>query len=148
MEETVMQAATAAENTQKVQGETETKASAKKPKTLTPLKAAQTALNKLESELKKKAETIEKLTAEKEELEQKIAESKAQIEKMEAEETLNKLEDALFREDPRRVSSKQLMAALDIVQQLNGDLDKFEIHEVVALIQTAAKEKAQTENKE
>ena len=111
--------------------EPETEAAAgQKPQSL---KAARTALKRMESDLEKKNEQIAALRKEITELKPQIRDMKTQIEILEQEETLKKVQDAM-RTKSKRMTSTQVQAALNLVQQINGDLEHMDIDEIAGII--------------
>lgn len=105
------------------------------------LKAARSALKRMESDLDKKTEQISDLKKEISKLKPQIRNMKTQIEQLEQEETLKKVQDAM-RTKSKRMTSTQVQAALDLVQQLdNGDLEHLDIQELVGIIHKKASDK-------
>lgn len=105
------------------------------------LKAARSALKRMESDLDKKTEQISDLKKEISKLKPQIRNMKTQIEQLEQEETLKKVQDAM-RTKSKRMTSTQVQAALDLIQQLdNGDLEHLDIQELVGIIHKKASDK-------
>lgn len=104
------------------------------------LKAAHTALKRMESALEKKNEQIAALRKETMELKPQIRAMKAQIEILEQEETLKKVQDAM-RTKSKRMTSTQVQAALNLVQQISGDLEHMDIDEIAGIIHERVSDK-------
>ena len=100
----------------------------KQPKRYT-LKSARTALRRLEADLNKKTEQIAALKQEIVKLKPQIRTMSALVEQLQKEETEKKVQDAL-RMKSKHMTSSQVLTALDLVQQLNGDLEDMDIAEL------------------
>lgn len=97
------------------------------------LKSARTALRRLEADLNKKTEQIAALKQEVLKLKPQIRTMSALVEQLQKEETEKKVQDAL-RMKSKHMTSSQVLTALDLVQQLNGDLENMDIAELASLI--------------
>lgn len=106
------------------------------------LKSARTALRKMETDLAKKEELVASLKSEIVRLKKDIREMSARTDMLEKEETEKKVRDAL-RQKSKHMTSAQVLTALDLVQHLNGDLDKIDIGELASVIRTAVQDKRQ-----
>lgn len=115
----------------------------KQPKRYT-LKSARTALRRMEADLDKKTEQIAGLKKEIAELKPKIRSMSALIEQLQKAETEKKVHDA-FRMKSKHITSNQVLIALNLVQQLAGDLDDMDIDELASMIRekASAKKKGQ-----
>lgn len=111
----------------------------KQPKRYT-LKSARTALRRMEADLDKKTEQIAGLKKEIAELKPKIRAMSALIEQLQKAETEKKVHDA-FRMKSKHMTSNQVLIALNLVQQLAGDLDDMDIDELASMIRAKASDK-------
>jgi SMC interacting uncharacterized protein involved in chromosome segregation len=112
---------------------------ASEPKHYT-LKSARTALRRMEAEAEKKAEQIAALKKEITEMKPKMRAMSALIEQLEKEETEKKVHDAL-RMRSKHMTGTQVLAALDLVQQLESDLGDMDITELASMIRATVSEK-------
>ena len=67
--------------------------------------------------------------------------------KLKKEETEKKVQDAL-RMKSKHMTSSQVLTALDLVQQLNGDLEDMDIAELASLIREKASDKKKDQETE
>ncbi len=118
----------------------------KQPKRYT-LKSARTALRRLEADLNKKTEQIAALKQEIVKLKPQIRTMSALVEQLQKEETEKKVQDA-FRMKSKHMTSSQVLTALDLVQQLNGDLENMDIAELASLIREKASDKKKDQEAE
>lgn len=109
---------------------------AEKPKQYS-LKSARTALKRMETDLERKTEQVEVLKKEIAALKPEIRSMKALVKQLQQEETERKMRDA-FRMKSKHMTEDQLMKALDIVQELDGDLDDIDIDVVTKIIRAEA----------
>lgn len=107
-----------------------------KPKQYT-LKSARTALKRMESDLDRKTEQITELKKEISELKPQIRQMKTLIEQLEKAETERKVQDA-FRMKSKHMTQSQVLVALNLVQQLGGDLENIDIVELASMIRAKA----------
>lgn len=115
--------------------------SIEKPKRYT-LKSARTALRRMEADLEKKNEQIAVLKKEIADLKPQIRAMSVTVEQLEKAETERKVHDAL-RMKSKHMTGNQVLAALDLVQELNGDLEGIDIGELASVIRTAVQDKRQ-----
>lgn len=111
------------------------------------LKSARTALRRLEADLNKKTEQIAVLKQEIVKLKPQIRTMSALVEQLQKEETEKKVQDA-FRMKSKHMTSSQVLTALDLVQQLNGDLENMDIAELASLIREKASDKKKDQEAE
>ena len=111
--------------------EAETEAAAE-PKQLS-LKAARSALKRMKSDLEKKTEQVTGLKKEISDLKPQIREMTQLVEQLEIAETLKKVSDAISMKS-KRMTSAQVQAALNLVQQINGDLEHMDVDEIAGII--------------
>lgn len=111
------------------------------------LKSARTALRRLEADLNKKTEQIAVLKQEIVKLKPQIRTMSALVEQLQREETEKKVQDAL-RMKSKHMTSSQVLTALDLVQQLNGDLEDMDIAELANLIREKASDKKKEQETE
>ena len=71
----------------------------------------------------------------------------ALVEQLQKEETEKKVQDA-FRMKSKHMTSSQVLTALDLVQQLNGDLEDMDIAELASLIREKASDKKKDQETE
>ena len=114
-----------------VPAEPETEA-AEEPKQLS-LKAARSALKRMKSDLEKKTEQVTGLKKEISDLKPQIREMTQLVEQLEIAETLKKVSDAISMKS-KRMTSAQVQAALNLVQQINGDLEHMDVDEIAGII--------------
>lgn len=106
------------------------------------LKSARTALRRMEADLEKKNEQIAVLKKEIADLKPQIRAMSVTVEQLEKAETERKVHDAL-RMKSKHMTGNQVLAALNLVQHLNGDLDGIDIDELARVIRTAVQDKRQ-----
>lgn len=111
------------------------------------LKSARTALRRLEADLNKKTEQIAVLKQEIVKLKPQIRTMSALVEQLQREETEKKVQDAL-RMKSKHMTSSQVLTALDLVQQLNGDLEDMDIAELANLIREKASDRKKDQEAE
>ena len=111
------------------------------------LKSARTALRRLEADLNKKTEQIAVLKQEIVKLKPQIRTMSALVEQLQREETEKKVQDA-FRMKSKHMTSSQVLTALDLVQQLNGDLEDMDIAELANLIREKASDRKKDQEAE
>ena len=102
------------------------------------LKTARTALKRLNAELDKKNEQFAALKAEIPALRQKVRAMSILVEQLEKQEAEKKVHDAL-RQKSKHMTGNQVMAALDLIQQLDGDLETMDIGELASAIRALQK---------
>ena len=101
------------------------------------LKSAKTALKRMQADLDKKTEQLAVLKKEIAALKPEIRSMTALVKQLQQEETERKMHDA-FRMKSKHMTEDQVMKALDIVQELDGDLDEIDIDELTKIIRAEA----------
>ncbi|MBQ6041510.1 MAG: hypothetical protein IJL32_12180 [Oscillospiraceae bacterium] len=101
------------------------------------LKSAQTALKRMQADMDKKTEQLAVLKKEIAALKPEIRSMTALVKQLQQEETERKMRDA-FRMKSKHMTEDQVMKALDIVQELDGDLDDIDIDELTKIIRAEA----------
>ena len=101
------------------------------------LKSAQTALKRMQADLEKKTEQLAALKKEIAALKPEIRSMTTLVKQLQQEETERKMHDA-FRMKSKHMTEDQVMKALDIVQELDGDLDDIDIDELTKIIRAEA----------
>lgn len=104
------------------------------------LKSARTALKRMQADLEKKMEQIAALKKEIAVLKSEIRTMTALVEQLERAEAEKKMQDA-FRMKSKHMTGNQVMKALNLVQQLDGDLDSIDIDELTTIIRAATEKK-------
>lgn len=140
MDEVMKQSTAAQPVTEPAEPETESAAEqAAEPKQLS-LKAARSALKRMKSDLEKKTEQVTVLRKEISDLKPQIREMTQLVEQLEIAETLKKVSDAISMKS-KRMTSAQVQAALNLVQQINGDLEHMDVDEIAGIIHERVSDK-------